>query len=197
MKNLITILLLLLFSIFHSQIKCDKLGEITENIINLYVKDTLKTSFKSGDFIAVSVFSDSISNKNSLYIETIEKDFKLYKNTPNYRWFTVGGKKMIIFCGLGSNDRCNNYFETLNFKRKEDNIELLDISTSSYELDGEIKLWKLLLNKNYKIISVNGKVIESEISNPRDFKIFLKKYSNLKLYQMVENGIIVYPKPNK
>ncbi|MGU3377170.1 hypothetical protein [Chryseobacterium sp. M5A1_1a] len=198
MKNLITILSMLLFSIFHSQIKYDRLGKITENIISLYVKDTLRTSSKIGDFIAVSIFSDSISNKSSLYIETIEKDFKLYKNTPNYRWFTVDGKKMIIFCDIGSSDRCNNYFETLNFKRKEeDNIKLPDAEVSSYELDGEIKLWKLFMNKNYKIIRVNGKVIESEISNPRDFKIFLKKFSNLKLYQMIENGIVVYPQPHK
>lgn len=129
-----------------------------------------------------------------MYIETIEKDFKLYKNTPNYRWFTVEGKKMIIFCGLGSNDRCNNYFETLNFKRKEeDNVELLDMAASSYELDGEIKLWKLFLNKNYKIISINGKIIEAEIMYPKTFRKFLKKHSVLKLYQMTENGMIVYP----
>lgn len=68
MKNLITILSLLLFSIFYSQMKYNKLGEITENIIRLYVKDTLKTSFKAGDFIAVSLFSDQTSNKSSMHV---------------------------------------------------------------------------------------------------------------------------------
>ncbi|HCM33455.1 hypothetical protein [Chryseobacterium sp.] len=197
MKKITIILLLLLFSFFYSQKKCNKLGEITENIVKLYIKDTLKTSFKDEEFIVLNVSSDSISNSYKLYIETIKKDFDLYKNTDNYRWFTVDGREMIVFCGLGSNDICNKYLGALNFKRKEKSLELLDKKVPSYELDGEIKLWKLFLNKNYDIININGKVIEAEIFNPQEFKIFLKKFSNLKLYQMTENGVVVYPKPHK
>lgn len=197
MKKLIILFSVLLFSVYYSQNKVKKLAKITEKISELYVKDTLKKPFANGDYIAFSLFSDSLSNKEYVYIETIEKNFKLYENTTHYKWFKYQGKKIIVFCGLNYTEKCNKYFEKLQFEKiVENNIKLLEKAPAEFELDGDIKLWSFFLNKDTKIIKVNGKIIEAEIANPEGFKKFLKKYSVLKLYQFYKNGNIVYKTPS-
>lgn len=188
MKNIITIFVLILFSNFYSQ---NKITNITEDALKLYVKDTLKHRFNDGDYIAVSVYSET------LYIETLDRDFELYKKTKNYKWFMLEGKQIIIFCDLKSEEDCNDYFHILKLKSiSNSNKILLDEESSNiYKLDGEKRLWRLSLDKN-NILSINGKLIEAEIANPQGFKKFLRKYSKLLLYQMDENGVIVYPKPH-
>ena len=188
MKNIITIFVLILFSNFYSQ---NKITDITEDALKLYVKDTLKHRFNYGDYIAVSLHSET------LYIETLDRDFELYKKTKNYKWFMLEGKQIIIFCDLKSEEDCNDYFHRLKLKSiSSSNKILLDKESSNiYKLDGEKRLWRLSIDKN-NILSINGKLIEAEIANPKGFKKFLRKYSKLLLYQMDENGVIVYPKPN-
>lgn len=142
-----------------------------------------------GDNIAISIFSDSTSNKSGLYIETLDKDFKLYKNTVNYKWFTFQNRNIIVFCGFNSTGKCQEYFKSLNFKvDEENNTEILDQETYSDKLEENTKLWTIGINKNYKIIDINGKMIEAEIANPWGFKKFLRKFSLLRLYQLYENG---------
>ncbi|MCY0968146.1 hypothetical protein [Chryseobacterium wangxinyae] len=197
MEKLIILISLLVFTLNSSQRKKEKLNVVTENVIKLYLKDTLKKPFKYGDYISVSIFSDSTSNKN-LYIETLEKDFELFKNTEDYKWFTAQGKKIIIFCDFGSSEKCKEYFNTLSFINDEDNsIKFLDQKSTSYELDGDIRLWKIKLNVNNKVTNINGKIIEAEIAHPKVFKKFLKKHSVLKLYQLEEGGNIIPIKKNK
>lgn len=196
MKKLFVLFTILTFSVYYSQNNIKKLAEITEKISELYVKDTLKKPFANGDYIAISIFSDSLSNKKNIYIETIQKDFNLYKNTTRYKWYKFHDKKIIIFCGLNSNEKCNKYFEKLEFVKIEESKMLLDKAPTEFELDGDIKLWNFFLNKDAKIIKVNGKIIEAEIDNPEGFKKFLKKYSVLKLYQFYKNGNIVYKVPS-
>jgi hypothetical protein len=189
MKKLIILLLFLLFSHYSAQSKVEKLGKITEEAIKLYVKDTLKKPFKYRDKIAISIFSDSTSNKSSLYIETLDKDFKLYKNTVNYKWFTFQNRNIIVFCGFNSTSKCQEYFKSLNLKvDEENNTEILDQETYSGRLSENTKLWTIGINKDYKIIDINSKMIEAEIANPRGFKKFLIKFSLLRLYQLYENG---------
>lgn len=197
MKKLIIILLCLFCSILYSQ-KLDRLSNVTSNIVKLYLKDTLKTSFKDGDYIGIYVYSDTISNGLGMSIETLNKDYKLNQKTSNYKWFKFNGIKIIIFCDLNSSYICDRYFEKLSFdESNDDNTILLEESTISNELDGEIRPWTLFFNKDYKIVKVGGKLINAEIANPKDFKCFLKKFSNLKLYQIAENGVIVYTQSQK
>lgn len=197
MKKIIIILLCLFCSILYSQ-KIDRLSKITNDIVKLYIRDTLKTSFKNGDYIGINIYKDSISSGLGMAIETLDKDYKLQKKTLNYKWFTFQGKKIIVFCDLNSSEVCNRYFEKLWFdKSYSDNPILSGENTLSNELDGEIRPWTIFFNEDYKIVKIGGKLINAEIANPKDFKCFLKKFSNLKLYQMTENGIIVYPKPHK
>lgn len=187
MKNLITILILIFFSNFHSQ---NRISEITKDALKLYIKDTLKHKLNDGDYIAVSTYSET------LYIETLDRDFELYKKTKNYKWFILEGKQIIIFCDLKSEEDCNDYFHRLKLKSiSNSNKILLDEESNIYKLDGEKRLWRLSLDKYNKIVSINGRLIEAEIANPKGFKKFLRKYSKLLLYQMDENGVIVYPKP--
>ncbi|MCD0479314.1 hypothetical protein LPB90_12680 [Chryseobacterium sp. LC2016-29] len=187
MKNLITILVIILFSNLYSQ---NNISDITEDALKLYVKDTLKHRFNDGDYIAVSVYSET------LYIETLDRDFELYKKTKNYKWFMLEGKLIIIFCDLKYEDNCNNYFNRFKLTSiSNSNKILLDEESNIYKLDGEKRLWRLSLDKNNNIVSINGRLIEAEIANPKGFKKFLRKYSKLLLYQMDENGAIVYPKP--
>lgn len=192
MEKLIFLISFWLFSQYSAQNKVEKLGEITNEAMKLYVKDTLKRPFKYGDYIAISIFSDSISNKSGLYIETLDKDFKLYKNTDNYKWFTFQNKNIIVFCGLNSTSKCQEYFESLNFKVDEKNsLEIADQETYSGRLDENTKLWTIGINKEYKITNINGKMIEAEIANPKRVKKFLRKFSTLKLYQLNEGGEII------
>lgn len=187
MKNIITILVIILFSNLYSQ---NNISDITEDALKLYVKDTLKHRFNDVDYIAVSIHSET------LYIETLDRDFELYKKTKNYKWFILEGKQIIIFCDLKSEDNCNDYFNRFKLTSiSNSNKILLDEEPNIFKLDGEKHLWRLSINQNNNIISVNGKVIEAEIANPKGFKKFLRKYSKLLLYQMDENGVIVYPKP--
>jgi|GEM_PF-3199446 hypothetical protein len=195
MKNLTILFLLLPFSIFYSQNKYEKLDEITENIVKLYIRDTFKSSFKNGDYIGIYIYSDSISNTHGMSIQTLGKDLKINKRTQNYRWLTFQKKQIIIFCDLNSTEKCNTYFENLGFDKINNVIDISDENTISDELDGEIKPWKIMFNQDYKIIKVGGKVIEAEIANPKEFTLFLKRFSNLKLYQIDEKGKIVYPAP--
>jgi len=192
MEKLIFLISFLLFSQYSAQNKVEKLGKITKESVKLYVKDTLKRPFKYGDYIAISIFSDSTSNKNGLYIETLDKNFKLYKNTINYKWFTFQNKNIIVFCGFNSIKKCQEYFESLNFKiDKKNNTELLDQETYSDKPDKNNKLWIIGINENYKVTEINGKMIDSEIANPSGFKKFLSKFSSLKLYQLYEGGEII------
>lgn len=48
MKKIIILLSFLLFSHYPAQSKVEKLSEITEEVMRLYVKDTLKRPFKYG-----------------------------------------------------------------------------------------------------------------------------------------------------
>lgn len=187
MKNLITILVIILFSNLYSQ---NNISDITEDALKLYVKDTLKHRFNDGDYIAVSLYSETLS------IETLDRDFELYKKTKNYKWFMLEGKLIIIFCDLKYEDNCNNYFNRFKLTSiSSSNKILLDEESNIYKLDGEKRLWRLSVDKNNNIVSINGRLIEAEIANPKGFKKFLRKYSKLLLYQMDENGVIVYPKP--
>lgn len=186
MKNLITILVIILFSNLYSQ---NNIIDITEDALKLYVKDTLKHRFNDGDYIAVSLYSETLS------IETLDRDFELYKKTKNYKWFMLEGKQIIIFCDLKSEENCNNYFNKLKLTSiSNSNKILLDEEPNIFKLDGEKRLWRLSLDQNNNIININGRVIEAEIANPKGFKKFLRKYSKLLLYQMDKNGVIVYPK---
>lgn len=195
MKKIIVLFSFIIFSFTFSQNKIEKFSEITKGLVKLYLQDTLKQPFKYGDYIAISVFSDSNSNTNNLYIETLEKDFKLYRNTVNYQWFKFDGKKIIIFCGFDSTEKCKKYYEGLKFKKINNTcVKLLDKKVNSYELDGKSKLWNIRLNKEYQITDINGKIIEAEIANPKAFKNFLKIYSLLKLYQLNKDGPIVFPR---
>jgi len=192
MKKLIILLSFLLFSHYSAQNKVEKLSKITNKVMKLYIKDTLKKTFKYEDKIAVSIFSDSTSNKSGLYIETLNKDFKLYKNTVNYKWFTFQKKNVIVFCGFNSASKCQEYFESLNFKVDEENTtEILDQETYSGKLDEDTKLWTIGINKDYKITDINGKMIDAEIANPKGFKKFFKKNSTLELYQLYEGGELI------
>lgn len=192
MEKIIILISFLLFSHYSAQSKVEKLGKITEEAMKLYVKDTLKRPFKYGDNITISIFSDSTSNKSGLYIETLDKDFKLYKNTVNYKWFTFQNKNIIVFCGFNSASKCQEYFESLNFKvDEENNTEILDQDTYSGRLDENTKLWTIGINKDYKITDINGKMIDAEIANPKGFKKFFKKYSTLELYQLYEGGELI------
>lgn len=192
MKKLIFLISFLLFSQYSAQNKVEKLGKITKEAMKLYMKDTLKRPFKYGDYIAISIFSDSTSNKSGLYIETLDKDFKLYKNTVNYKWFTFQNKNIIVFCGFDSTSKCHEYFESLNFKIDEKNSkEISDQETFSGKLDENTRLWTIGINKDYKITYINGKMIDAEIVNPREFKKFLSKFSSLNLYQLYEGGEII------
>lgn len=194
MKNLTIILSILVFSFCSSQIKIEKLGRVTKEIVKLYLQDTIKSQFKSEDYISISIFLDTKSQKSNLYIETVEKEFPIFKNTDYYRWFIFQGKKVIVFCDLGSNDKCEKYFESLNFiKDKENKIELLNEKNISTELDGSIKLWEVTINEKNKINEINGKIIEAEIENPKEFKKILRKHSVLRLYQLIEGGHIISP----
>jgi hypothetical protein len=197
MKNVATILSLIFFSIFYSQNKCEKLSETTEVLLNLYVKDTLKTPFKQGDYIAAYVYSNVKLNTIGFSIDTFNKKNEIYKKSPNYRWFKFKDKKLVIFCDLTSTQKCNLYFDKLKLKESLDINILNNQDITNNELDGEIKPWSVYFNKDYKIINVSGKIIEAEIAAPKDFRMFLKKFSNLKLYQMTENGVVVYPSPRK
>lgn len=198
MEKLIFLISFLLFSQYSAQNKVEKLGEITNEAMKLYVEDTLKRPFKYGDYIAISIFSDSTSNKIGLYIETLDKDFKLYKNTVNYKWFTFQNKNIIVFCGFNSVNKCQEYFESLNFKVDEKNsTEISDQETYSDRLDENTKLWTIGINEGYKITYINGKMIDAEIANPREFKIFLRKFSLLKMYQIYEGGEIINIKRQK
>lgn len=192
MKTLIILISFFLFSHYSAQSKVEKLGEITNEVMKLYVKDTLKRPFKYGDYIAVSIFSDSTSDKSSLYIETLTKDFKLHKNTIDYIWFTFQKKDIIIFCGFNSESKCQEYFESLNLKNnKQGNTEIVNHEVASHKLEENAKLWNISINKDYKITDINGKMIEGEIANPWEFKKFLKKFSLLKLYQLYQGGEII------
>lgn len=192
MEKLIFLISFLLFSQYSAQNKVEKLGEITNEAMKLYVEDTLKRPFKYGDYIAISIFSDSTSNKIGLYIETLDKDFKLYKNNVNYKWFTFQNKNIIVFCGFNSTSKCQEYFESLNFKVDEKNsTEISDQETYSDRLDENTKLWTIGINEDYKITYINGKMIDAEIANPREFKKFLRKFSLLKIYQIYEGGEII------
>lgn len=198
MEKLIILISFLIFSQYSAQNKVEKLGEITNEAMNLYVKDTLKRPFKYGDNIAISIFSDLISNKIGLYIETLDKDFELYKNTLTYKWFTFQNKNIIVFCGFNSVNKCQEYFESLNFKIDEKNsTEISDQETFSGRLDENTKLWIIGINKDYKITDINGKMIDAEIANPREFKKFLGKFSLLKMYQIYEDGEIINIKRKK
>ncbi|WP_153395290.1 hypothetical protein [Chryseobacterium vaccae] len=198
MKKLIFLISFLLFFQYSAQNKVEKLGKITKEAMKLYVKDTLKRPFKYGDYIAISIFLDSTSNKSSLYIETLDKDFKLYKNTVNYKWFIFQNKNIIVFCGFNSTSKCQEYFESLNFKVDEkNNTEISDQETYSGRLDENTKHWTIGINKDYKITDINGKMIDAEIANPHGFKKFLKRFSSLKLYQLYEGGEIINIKKRK
>ncbi len=192
MEKLIILISFLIFSQYSAQNKVEKLGEITKEAMKLYMKDTLKRPFKYGDYIAISIFSDSTSNKIGLYIETLDKDFKLYKNTINYKWFIYQNKNIIVFCGFNPSIKCQEYFESLNFKTDEKNsMEISDQQTYSGKLDENTRLWTIGINKDYKITYISGKMIEAEIANPKGFKMFLSKFSSLKLYQLYEGGEII------
>jgi hypothetical protein len=192
MEKLIILISFLIFSQYSAQNKVEKLGKITNQTMKLYVKDTLKRPFKYGDYIAISIFLDSTSDKSGLYIETLDKNFKLYKNTVNYKWFTFQNKDIIVFCGFNSTSKCQEYFKSLIFKINEENdTEISDQETFSDKLDENTKLWTIGINKNYKITEVNGKMIDAEIANPLGFKKFLSKFSSLKLYQLYEGGEII------
>ncbi|MFZ4928942.1 hypothetical protein [Chryseobacterium sp. Mn2064] len=192
MERLIFLISFLLFSQYSAQNKVEKLGEITNEAIKLYVKDTLKRPFKYGDYIAISIFSDSTSNKIGLYIETLDKDFKLYKNAGNYQWFTFQNKNIIVFCDFNTVNKCQEYFKLLNFKiDKRNNTKLLDQAIYSDRLDENTRLWTIGINKDYKITYINGKIIDAEIVNPREFKKFLSKFSLLKMYQISKGGEII------
>lgn len=184
-----------MFSQYSAQKEVEKLGEITNEAMKLYVKDTLKRPFKYGEYISVIIYSDSTSSK--LHIETIDKDFELYKKSVNYKWFTFQKKNIIVFCGFNSLSKCQAYFDSLNFNvDEENNTEISDQQIFSGIVYENTKLWILGINKDYKIFSVSGKIIEAEIFNPRQFKKFLNKLSSLKLYQLYEGGDIL-PKKNR
>ncbi|WP_454046378.1 hypothetical protein [Chryseobacterium sp. Marseille-Q8038] len=192
MEKLIILISFLIFSQYSAQNKVEKLGKITNEVMKLYVKDTLKRPFKYGDNIAISVFSDSTSNKSGLYIETLNKDFKLYKNTVIYKWFTFQNNNIIVFCGFNSTSKCQEYFKSLNFKvDEENNTEILNQETYSGRVDENTKVWTIGINKEYKITELSGKMIDAEIANPREFKKFLNKFSSLKLYQLYEGGELI------
>ncbi|BAP32208.1 M16 family peptidase [Chryseobacterium sp. StRB126] len=198
MRNVTIILSLLMFSVFYSQNKCERLKETTESLLNMYVKDTLKTSFKDGDYIIAYIYSNEKFNTIGFLIDTFNKKNDLYKKSTNYRWFKFKNKKLIIFCDLNPTQKCKEYFNKLkSIELLDVDIEIKDQETIDDQLDGEIKPWSVYFNKDYKIINVSGKIIEAEIAAPKEFKMFLKKFSNLKLYQMTENGVIVYPKPHR
>ncbi len=194
MKKIIITLVSLFCSILYSQ-KLDCLNEVTEHTVKLYIKDTLKKTLKDSDYIVAYIHSDVKLNTIGLSIDTFSKD-ELFKKTSNYRSFKFEDKKLIIFCDLNSTQKCNEYFKKLKFE-KPLNLEfnIKDQEVANDELDKEVKPWSVYLNKDYKIIKVSGKIIEAEIANPKDFKVFLKRFSNLKLYQLTEKGPIVYPKP--
>ncbi|MCS3530755.1 hypothetical protein [Chryseobacterium sp. JUb7] len=192
MEKIIILISFLIFSHYSAQNKVEKLGKITKEAMKLYVKDTLKRPFKYGDYIAISIFSDSTFNKIGLYIETLDKDFKLYRNTINYKWFTFQNKNIIVFCGFDSANKCQEYFESLNFKvDEENNTEISDKETYSGRLDENTNLWIIGINKDYKITDINGKMIEAEIANSREFKKFLSKFSLLKMFQFYEGGELI------
>lgn len=197
MKKLVILMSFLLFSSYSAQNNIKELSKITEEIMRLYVEDTLKRPFKYGDNIALSIFSDSFSDKSDLYIETLGKDFKLYENTTNYKWFIFQKKNIIIFCGFNDANKCEKYFKSLNFNEDKSNFtQVLNMATPSDILDENSKFWHLSLNKNNKITDISGKIIEAEIVNPVEFRKVLKKYSTLKLYQLNEGGPIVFPYKN-
>jgi hypothetical protein len=188
----------LLFFQYSAQNKVVKLGEITNEAMKLYVKDTLKRPFEYGDYIAISVFSDSTSGQSSLYIETLDKYFDLYKHTAHYKWFTFQKKDIIVFCGFNSTSKCQEYFESLNFKVDEtNNTKILNQAVDSGRLYENNKLWSMGINKDYKITDVSGRMIDAEIANPREFKRFLSKFSLLKLYQLYEQGEIINVKKQR
>ncbi len=192
MGKIIILISFLLFSHYSAQSRVEKLSKITEEVIKLYSKDTLKRPFKYGEKIAISIFSDSISNKSNLYIETLGKNFKLYKNTTHYKWFIFQKKDIIVFCGFNSLSKCQEYFESLNLKIDGKNdTEILNQKITSDKLDEKTKLWNISINKNYKITDINGEMIEAEIANPKGFKKFLRKFSLLQLYQLYEGGELI------
>ena len=56
MEKLVILISFLIFSQYSAQNKVEKLGKITNEVMKLYVKDTLKRPFKYGDNIAISIF---------------------------------------------------------------------------------------------------------------------------------------------
>lgn len=192
MKKLLILVSFVISTFYSAQNSSKELGRVTEKLVELYIQDTLKRPFQKGDYIAIGLYSDKVSLKRNLYIETLDKDFRLYKKTPFYKWYNFKNLKIIIFCELGSFYKCSEYFQDLNFQDfEEKDIKVLDQESISYELDGDIRIWNIKLNPKNMITDISGKIIEAEIANPKIFKKFLEKYSVLKLYQMNENGMII------
>jgi len=177
---------LCLWNKYYSQ-KYNNLENLTKDLVKLYTVDSIKNK----SYIGIVIFKDSLSR--GLSIETLDEDFNLYKKTPTYKWFTYKKHKIIIFCGFTSGNECNNLFKSINLCPYSSTKDILDKEPFSYEIDEGTKKWLLRVDQNLKITDINGKLIESEITNPEGFKKFLKKYSILKLYQLNKDGPIVFP----
>lgn len=197
MKNVIKLMFLLLSSAFYAQAKCNKnLSKATEDLLNLYILDTIKTPFQKGDYVVVYLYKNLNSSLISLSIDISKKNEKIYINEAYYNSFNFKDKKIVIFCDLNSSKKCTNYFKKLKLERISDkSIDIAEEINTLEEIDDGVKPWTVFFNENQKIIKISGKIIEAEIRNPVGFKKFLQKFSNLQLYQMDENGMIVYPEP--
>ena len=163
----------------------DKLGKITEEIVKLYLSE----SIESNGYVGMTIYKDAISQ--GITIETLKNDFDLFKKTPFYKWYQYKGNKIIIFCDFSSNNGCNRMFNAINLDHYMSEFKMLDDRPDSYELDGVIKQWSVRINNESKIYKINGKIIEAQIEHPKKIKKFLKKYSVLELYQLEEGGNII------
>jgi len=188
-KNNMSIRMFYLFFIFVFNNYCaqeyDKLGKITEEIVKLYLSE----SIESNGYVGMTIYKDAISQ--GITIETLKNDFDLFKKTPFYKWYQYKGNKIIIFCDFSSNNGCNRMFNAINLDHYMSEFKMLDDRPDSYELDGVIKQWSVRINNESKIYKINGKIIEAQIEHPKKIKKFLKKYSVLELYQLEEGGNII------
>lgn len=163
----------------------NSLGKVTKDVIKLYMTEPIEAQ----NYIGVTIYEDTISK--GITIETLTEDFSLYKKAPFYKWFQSNESKIIVFCDFPSKNKCDKIFNAIKLDHNNSNMEISDNESISYELDGGIKQWSVRINNRFKVDRINGKIIESEIVNPKVFKRFLKKHSVLKLYQLEEGGPII------
>lgn len=187
------VILFLLINIVVNAQKIEKTSITAEKVIKMYVDNYITHN----EIIGVHIYNDSTNLTTSttwVVMEALPSNYKFLKKTPQYKWFKYNKADIIMFCGFSDNKKCSDFFNNINLNKFNSSIDLLDKEANSYILDYKVKTWYIGINNEGIIDNVNGTFIESEVSNPQEFKGFLRKYSSLKLYQLYEGGEIIKTK---